>query len=176
MQCARANPRGTLWRCARIARLLCSACALLLVSLSPGAFRAEPPAADASGTPGGLDPRYRMREHVLVVIQDRELNPQRVSLEEGQLVAWISYASVPSEIVFERSVARAMICHSLVNFAIRDDELRSAPIRTGEFASFCELKPGRYQYRVVRETPAGSEAAAAQPLEGEIVVGGPAGG
>ena len=46
-------------------------------------------------------------------------------------MAWISYSSVPSEVVFEREVARAMVCHSLVNFTIKDDELRSAPIHAG---------------------------------------------
>ena len=46
-------------------------------------------------------------------------------------------------VVFDREVARHMVCHSLVNFALRDGELRSDPIDPGEFASFCELKPGK---------------------------------
>jgi len=74
-------------------------------------------------------------------------------------------------VVFEREVARSMICHSLVNFSIKDDELRSAPIHAGEFASFCQLKPGRYKYKIIRDgiAPTGSDAA--RRLEGEIVVG-----
>jgi len=124
-----------------------------------------------------LDSKYRMNDHKLVVIEDQALKPARVELEEGQLVAWISYASAPSEIVFAREVARSMICHSLVNFAIRDGELRSSTIQTGEFASFCELKPGRYRYRVVH--PASSEDGAPETqrgvIEGEILVGSPAG-
>jgi hypothetical protein len=73
-------------------------------------------------------------------------------------------------VVFEREVARDMICHSLVNFSIKDDELRSAPIHAGEFASFCQLKPGRYRYKIVR--PESKEHVdAARRLEGEIVVG-----
>jgi hypothetical protein len=63
-----------------------------------------------------------------------------------------------------------MICHSLVNFTIQDDELRSAPIHAGEFASFCQLKPGRYHYKVVRENTA-DHADAPKRLEGEIIVG-----
>jgi hypothetical protein len=66
-----------------------------------------------------------------------------------------------------------MICHSLVNFTIQDDELRSAPIHLGEFASFCQLKPGRYRYKVVRPNPGESAGAAARRLEGEIIVGNP---
>jgi hypothetical protein len=73
-------------------------------------------------------------------------------------------------VVFEREVARDMICHSLVNFTIKDDELRSAPIHAGEFASFCQLKPGRYKYKVVRVEP-GDHIDASRRLEGEIIVG-----
>lgn len=127
--------------------------------------------------PGGipsLDPSYRQRSHKVVLITDQALNPRLTTLEEGQLVAWISYSKVPSEIVFEREVARNMVCHSLVNFSIVDDEIRSSPIHPGEFASFCELKPGRYRYKVVRTDPkASGQQAARSRLEGEIIVGNP---
>ena len=87
-------------------------------------------------------------------------------------MAWISYSATESVVVFEREVARNMICHSLVNFSIEDDELRSAPIHAGEFASFCQLKPGRYVYNVVR--PASLERDdARRRLRGEIIVGNP---
>jgi hypothetical protein len=124
-------------------------------------------------TPGeipSLSPDYRMTSHKVVLITDQALNPRLVTLDEGQLVAWISYSPVPSTVVFEREVARDMICHSLVNFTIQDDELRSAPIHAGEFASFCQLKPGRYRYKVVREHAA-DHVDAARRLEGEIIVG-----
>ncbi len=108
-----------------------------------------------------------------VVITDQALNPRRVKLEEGEIVAWISYSGQPSVVVFEREVARSMVCHSLVNFSIQDDELRSAEIHMGEFASFCQLKPGRYKYQVVRPDPGAGGGAAAKRLEGEIIVGDP---
>lgn len=152
--------------------------AALLALLAPGGVWADaPPEASnaAARVTAQLDSRYRSNEHRLVVIEDHALKPPLVELAEGQLVAWISYASVPSEIVFSREVARSMICHSLVNFAIRDEQLRSAPIHTGEFASFCELKPGRYRYRVLRPEPSEEGAEAAGTLEGEILVGSPAG-
>jgi hypothetical protein len=124
-------------------------------------------------TPGvvpTLDPSYRMQDPKLVLIADQELRPKAVVIKEGELVAWISYSKLPSEIVFEREVAKSMICHSLVNFTIKDDEIRSSPIHAGEFASFCQLKPGKYRYHVVRPTGSASAAAAATRLEGEIVV------
>ena len=124
-------------------------------------------------TPGevpSLSPEYRMTSHKVVLITDQALNPRLVTLDEGQLVAWISYSPTPSVVVFEREVARNMICHSLVNFTIKDDELRSAPIHAGEFASFCQLKPGRYRYKIVRQEPK-DHVDAARRLEGEIIVG-----
>ena len=87
------------------------------------------------------------------------------------IVAEISGAIV----VFEREVARSMICHSLVNFSLKEDELRSAPIHAGEFASFCQLKPGRYKYKIFREAMPASGSDAARRLEGEIIVGNPRG-
>ena len=129
---------------------------------------------DQPGDIPTLDPSYRQRSHKVVLITDQALNPRLATLEDGQLVAWISYSKVPSEIVFEREVARNMVCHSLVNFSIVEDEIRSSPIHPGEFASFCELKPGRYRYKVIRVDPkASGQQAARSRLEGEIIVGNP---
>jgi hypothetical protein len=119
-----------------------------------------------------LDPAYRQTSHKVVLITDEGLNPKTVTLDKGQLVAWISYSKAPSAIVFEREVARDMICHSLVNFSIQEDELRSADIHAGEFASFCQLKPGRYRYKIIRSDPKlGGAGGASKRLEGEIIVG-----
>ena len=127
-------------------------------------------------TPGEvpqLSPKYKQTDHEVVLITDNALNPRLVTVNEGQLVAWISYSAAPSVVVFEREIARAMVCHSLVNFSIQDDELKSSPIHAGEFASFCQLKPGRYKYKVVRPEPLKSGQDAARKLEGEIIVGNP---
>jgi len=163
------------------ARLAAPALAgLLLALLLPGWAAAagdERPDEIPYDTPGevpALDPDYRRTNHKVVLITDDALNPRLTTLDEGQLVAWISYSRAPSAVVFEREVARSMICHSLVNFYIKDDELRSQEIHTGEFASFCELKPGRYRYKVVRADPSLAGAGgAARRLEGEIIVGNP---
>jgi hypothetical protein len=161
-----------------------AACSLALAALLLG-WAAAAPAKDERPTempyetPGAvptLDPSTLMMSRKVVVITDQALNPRLVKLDEKQLVAWLSYSSVPSVIVFEREVAKNMICHSLVNFSLKEDELRSSPIHAGEFASFCQLKPGRYKYSVVRPDPGTHSASAAKRLEGEIVVGGATGG
>ena len=119
-----------------------------------------------------LDPSYQMNTHKVVLITADSLNPATVNLDPGQLIAWISYSPTKATVVFERDVAKSMICHSRVNFAFEEGELRSAPINAGEFASFCQLKPGSYRYRVERsEAPGPAGAERRQPLEGEIVVG-----
>ncbi|MBW2235723.1 MAG: hypothetical protein JRG85_10025 [Deltaproteobacteria bacterium] len=117
-----------------------------------------------------LDPSYRMESHKVVLITDHALNPRLVKLDAGQLVAWISYSGWPSTVVFERETAKNMICHSLVNFQIKDDEIRSQPIHAGEFASFCQLKPGRYLYRVIRTDNPTMGTAPSKTLNGEIIV------
>jgi len=119
-----------------------------------------------------LDPDYQMNTHKVVLITADSLNPATVNLDPGQLIAWISYSPSKSTVVFERSVARSMICHSRVNFSFEDGELRSTPINAGEFASFCQLKPGSYRYKVVRSNASDQPGAdARQMLEGEIIVG-----
>jgi plastocyanin len=118
-----------------------------------------------------LDPGAQMNTHKVVLITADSLNPATVNLAPGQLIAWISYSPSESTVVFERAVAKSMVCHSRVNFAFEEGELRSTPINAGEFASFCELKPGSYRYTVVRSNasdPPGTEAN--RVLEGEIVV------
>jgi len=118
-----------------------------------------------------LDPDYQMNTHKVVLITADSLKPATVVLAPGQLIAWISYSPSKSTVVFERGVAKSMICHSRVNFSFEEGELRSTPISAGEFASFCELKPGSYRYKVVRSgasDPPGTDAG--RTLEGEIVV------
>jgi len=154
------------------ARLAAVALALLLAG---AAFAADDRPSEmpyeTTGEFPQLSPDYNMTSHKVVLITDKGLNPRLATLDKGQLVAWISYSGAPSTVVFEREVARSMICHSLVNFSIKEDELRSAPIHAGEFASFCQLKPGRYKYKIVRDGIAPSGSDVSRKLEGEIVVG-----
>ena len=118
-----------------------------------------------------LDPAYKSSlGHKVILITEKELNPDEIELVQGQLVAWISYAPWPVMVVFDRDVARNMICHSLVNFALRDGKLKSEPIDPGEFASFCELQPGRYEYRVIHAGNSPGEEKGRE-LQGELVVG-----
>jgi hypothetical protein len=150
--------------------------AVALVALPAGAQedkKSERPQELPYETPGPvpqLDPAYRMSSHKVVLITDQALNPRLVNLKSGELVAWISYSGWPTVIVFERETAKNMVCHSLVNFAIKDDEIRSQPIHAGEFASFCQLTPGRYKYKVVRLDNPATGSAPRKALEGEIIV------
>ena len=167
--------------CPRVFRasltVVCAAAVLLLAwpALAADERPTELP-YETTGEFPQLSPDYNMTSHKVVLITDNALNPRLVTLDEGQLVAWISYSGAPSTVVFEREVARSMICHSLVNFSIKEDELRSAPINAGEFASFCQLKPGRYRYKIMRESLQAKGEDAARRLEGEIIVGNPNGG
>jgi hypothetical protein len=117
-----------------------------------------------------IDPTYRAGNHQVVLITDQALNPRLVKLKGDEVVAWLSYSSQPTAVVFEREVAKNMTCHHLVNFKLEEDELRSALMHAGDFASFCELKPGRYVYKVVRPDPGQHGRSAATKLEGEIIV------
>jgi len=109
-----------------------------------------------------------------VLLTDDRLSPRRVEVRQGERIRWQSVSRHASRIVFEREVARAMVCHSLVNFELSGDRLRSAPLQTGDTASFCRLKPGTYRYRVVRDGPSEWPIAGAvqlsNRLEGVIVV------
>ena len=104
------------------------------------------------------------REHRLIVITDDDLHPEKLKLAPGQFVAWISYASQPVRVVFEKDVAREMVCEHPMNFTLEDEGLRSDPLAPGEFASFCELRAGKFEYRVEPVSGKGDE------LKGELKV------
>lgn len=117
-----------------------------------------------------LDPTYRAGNHQVVLITDQAVSPRLVKLKGDQVVAWLSYSSQPSAVVFEREVAKNMTCRQLVNFKLEDDELRSGLMHAGDFASFCELKPGRYTYFIHRPNTGTNTRSAAGRLPGEIIV------
>ena len=145
---------------------------LLVGPASASEDRASEPRVETLEDLPKLDPDYQMNTHKVVLITADSLNPATVNLDSGQLIAWISYSPSESTVVFERNVAKSMICHSRVNFSFEDGELRSTPINAGEFASFCELKPGSYRYKVVRTKASDQPGADADKmLEGKIVVG-----
>jgi len=134
--------------------------------------RASQPEAETLADLPKFDPSTETHTHKVVLITADSLSPATVDLHPGQLIAWISYSPTRSTVVFERDVAKSMVCHSRVNFSFEAGELRSAPINAGEFASFCELKPGSYRYKVERSSALDPAAAdAGGTLEGKIVVG-----
>jgi hypothetical protein len=97
----------------RRAAVILSAVGALL--LAGAGFADDRPSEIPYDTPGempSLNPDYKMTSHKVVLITDQALNPRLVTLDEGQLVAWISYSPIASVVVFEREVARSMICES----------------------------------------------------------------
>ena len=124
---------------------------------------------DTGGRIPALGIDYGRTDPEVVAILNHYVRPRLVNLRADQRVAWVSYARMPSVIVFESEVAKSIVCRSIVNFSLRGDELRSAPIHVGEFANFCQLKPGHYRYKVVREL-ADSSRAIPLRLDGEIIV------
>ena len=151
--------------------------ALVSFGISGAAFADDRPATIRYSKPGlipSLDAETLARPTKRVLITNGGLHPSRVTLEPGERIMWQSYAGAATAIVFEREVAASMICHSLVNFFLDEDELRSAEIHTGEKASFCELRPGEYRYRAVRANPLiGAPSGSARRIDGWIVVKGP---
>ena len=78
-----------------------------LLVLLAGVATAPPSAAQDRGVPvPTLDPDFHRTSHKVVLITDQAINPRLVTLDEGQLVAWISYSKATSQIVFEREIAR----------------------------------------------------------------------
>ena len=105
--------------------------------------------------------------HRRIIVSDHSLNPKEIILNHGEPFGWLSHSRAPSRIVFEREVASAMLCRSLINFSIEEDQLRSSELRVMDMANFCELSPGRYPYRIVRTDP---NTGASRRLEGAIIV------
>ena len=158
---------------------LAFALAILLPGLAPaeGERPAEMPYETAGQIPM-LSPAPSLTTAKILLTDDR-LSPRRVVIPAGQTLVWHSVARHGSRIEFEREVAKSMVCHSLVNFSLDGDALRSAPLQTGDTASFCELRPGTYRYRVIRNGPAeyptrGGRMLSSR-LEGVIVVTDPTG-
>ncbi|UCE85929.1 MAG: hypothetical protein JSU66_16645 [Deltaproteobacteria bacterium] len=159
---------------ARLAAAALAAVAIAAVPSVPLPVRAEEGRVaeiryDVPGPIPLLSPRWAPNRQASVLVTDDRLSPRRITIGEGETVTWISYARGLTRITFEREVAASMVCHSLVNFHLAEDELRSGLLRTGDAASFCELAPGLYRYRVVPHAPEGAHQLSSR-LEGVIEV------
>ncbi|MGH0034020.1 MAG: hypothetical protein ACQGVK_03235 [Myxococcota bacterium] len=105
-----------------------------------------------------------------VVIRDGQLTPARVEVHESTRIAWRSETSGGMRILFDRDVARSMLCTSVVNFVLEDDRLQSARLEHGDTAHFCTLAPGTYRYKVARDRLSDRRGALSERLRGTIVV------
>jgi hypothetical protein len=158
-----------------IRSLLLAGAALALAGPAPADEpRAEAIRYEMPGDVPLLSPSWQLEPATAVLLTDDRLSPRRVVVRAGETVRWHSLARHASRIVFEREVAKSMVCHSLVNFELDGDSLRSGPLHTGDTSSFCRLQPGTYRYRVERTGPAAWPTTGGRQLssrlEGVIVV------
>jgi len=142
------------------------------LSLATPAF-ADPPRSEeihyeVPGPVPLLSPSWQLEPAVPVLLTDDRLSPRRVVVRSGETVRWRSMARHGSQIVFEREVARSMVCHSLVNFELDGDTLRSGPLHTGDTSSFCRLSPGTYPYHIERTGPAEYPTAGGRQLSSRL--------
>jgi len=150
----------------------------LVAGWAAGSARAEPRIQEIRYEVPGRVPLlgadFGLEPVASVLLTDDQLSPRRIQVRQGEIVRWRSMARQASRIVFESDVARSMVCHSLVNFQLEGGRLQSAPLHTGDSASFCRLAPGSYRYRVIRDGPAAWPVTGAvqlsSRLEGVIVV------
>ncbi len=122
---------------------------------------------DQPGTIPTLQPGALLIPRRQITIGDHTITPKTIILDSGEPFGWLNQSRAPSRIVFEREVAHAMVCRSLINFSIKDDELKSSELRINEVANFCELEPGHYSYRIIRTDPS---TGASQRIEGAVLV------
>jgi len=118
------------------------------------------------------EPAWVRRAMPTVLIGAGGVQPARVELVAGQTLSWHSAAPGGVRVSFDAGVARSLLCTHLVNFSLEEGRLRSGLLENGDVASFCELAPGRYRYRIEPTGPADDPQAPADPVEGEIVVRG----
>jgi hypothetical protein len=127
------------FRAAHAAKALAAAAvaACLAVPLAAGADgqRVAEIRYEMPGSIPQLTPRWGVQPRKVVRVTDGHLSPRWLKIRQGESVAWVSYARDLTRITFEREVAASMICHSLVNFHLEEDELRSGLLRTGDVAS-----------------------------------------
>ncbi len=157
--------RATLFVCALIASVVA------LLSVGAGVANSEERPAGLRFEQAESIPTLRSEVlravHRRIVIEDHHLTPKEIILDYGEPFGWLSHSRAASRIVFEREVARSMMCRSLVNFSIKEDELKSSEMQVNDVANFCQLEPGRYPYRIIRTDPS---SGASRRLEGAVIV------
>jgi hypothetical protein len=130
--------------------------ALLLVVASPLRAAAE------DGDHGG-------HEHHFVRISDGKLTPRELHMQGDEAVAWANYSTKNAVISFERDVGKHIVCTERSSFHLTETRLESRELRAKQFASMCQLAPGRYAYIVELRGPTRG-VIPSKGLNGEIVV------
>jgi len=93
------------------------------------------------------EPDHAGAETVIVGVTSTRLVPPVLEMRSDQAVAWLGYGAAAFVVSFEDEIAREMHCTKPVSFRLEGNRLEAA-IGSGEFASFCRLDPGEYEYEV----------------------------
>lgn len=110
--------------------------------------------------------------HAFVRISQMGVSPEVLELESGRAIGWINRTSRVARVSFHRNVARHMVCESDMGFRLNGQQLESPRIQSRQFASLCQLEPGRYTYRVDLRSGAGAMGSPepVRSFEGTLVV------
>ena len=124
--------------------------------------------------PGAGIHEHAVRDHVVVRIAERQVQPERRTATPEQAIVWLNYASFPVRVSLRSAAATRMRCREPSHFQMSEaGRLASAVVPPQGSASLCLLDPGRYRYLVKELDPAsasGTVVPGGRRLEGEIVV------
>ena len=107
--------------------------------------------------------------HTSIRIASSGLRPDRATLPADNAVVFLNYSGRIAQISFPESVAKNITCKARSSFELANGRLTAPYVRQGSFASFCNLAPGDYEYRVELKRSAG-ELENYAVLDGVIVV------
>ena len=93
-------------------------------------------------------------EHVhhelrFVKITGTNIRPEVFRIGPRKSIGWLYYGTSTARVSFDEKVAESVTCRTPGSFELEGDRIQSRPLKHYEFASFCKLKPGEYDYRVV---------------------------
>ena len=115
------------------------------------------------------DSDHEDHAHHFVRITEGKLTPRVTTMRPGEAVAWANYSPKTAVIAFDREVGKRIVCDAPGSFRLTEQRLESAALRPRQFASLCQLTPGRYAY-VVELRDAARGTPPSEGLEGTIVV------
>jgi hypothetical protein len=93
--------------------------------------------------------------HRFVKIRSGSLHPQELFVGTANALGWLNYSGRLARVVFPGEAAKKLHCTAPGGFRLADGRLESREIGANQFASLCQLEPGRYEYEVELRSGAG---------------------